>query len=122
MKKLLCTLVLFIAWAILCLLSVRVFAHTVTLEDGSIFAFDQFCCNERDCQEVPLSAIQQKDDGWAVDYVAKDGRRVRGFIREGAVGQKWSPNHQVFACHYAALRNNDGSYLPRCIYPQKPGM
>jgi uncharacterized Fe-S center protein len=97
-------------------------AHSVKLEDGSTLTFDRFCCNEKDCAEVPLSAITQQGDGWAVDYISpKTGRHIRGFFREGAVGQKWSPNHQVFACE-SMMMNNDKTYVPRCIYPQRPGL
>lgn len=97
-------------------------AHSVLLDDGSSFTFDPYCCNKNDCAEVPLSAITAQGDGWAVDYISpKTGRRIRGFIREGATGHKWSPNHQVFACE-TAIMNKDGSYFPRCVYPQKPGL
>jgi hypothetical protein len=108
--------------AVIVMMATTVFAHSVILEDGTSFTFDQYCCNGRDCEEVPLSAIKQVGAGWTVDYVsAKTGRRIRGFFKEGAVGQKWSPNHQVFACQ-SLMMNKDGTFVPRCIYPQKPGM
>lgn len=115
------TLALF-TWFFLAVMAMRGSAHTVTLDDGSLFTFDQYCCNERDCQEVPLTAITPKGDGWAVDYIAKDGKHVVDFFREGAVGQHWSPNHQVFACHMPYTSRPDGTFKARCIYPQKPGM
>lgn len=110
-----------ITWFILLVIAIGAFAHSVTLDDGSEFFFAPYCCDQRDCQEVPLSAITPKGDGWAVDYMTKDGKHVRDFFKEGAVGQKWSPNHQVFACH-SFMMNPDGTYKARCIYPQKPGM
>ncbi len=114
--------IVLVLWVALMLLALKSFAHSVILEDGTEFHFDQFCCNGQDCEEVPLSAIKQVGTGWTVDYVsAKTGRRIRGFFKEGAIGQKWSPNHQVFACQ-SLMMNSDGSFKARCIYPQKPGM
>lgn len=109
-------------WFFLAVIAMHAFAHSVILEDGTEFHFDQFCCDEKDCQEVPLSAIKPKGDGWEVRYIAKDGKLVVDFVREGAVAQRWSPNHQVFACHMPYSQRQDGTYPVRCIYPQRPGM
>lgn len=115
-------ILLIFGWLFLAAFFVRAFAHSVMLDNGTEFHFDTFCCNGEDCQEVPLSAITLKGDAWQVDYIdRRTGKRVHGYIRENTVGHKWSPNHQVFACRQPVALP-DGSYAPRCIYPQKPGM
>lgn len=122
MSRRCCAAVLALVCGLLLLSAAHAFAHSITLEDGTEFRFDPYCCNKQDCDEVPLSAITQRGDGWAVDYISrKTGRHIRGFFKEGAVGQKWSPNHQVFACE-TLLKNNDNTYAPRCVYAQRPGL
>lgn len=114
-------IVLALGIGLLLLMAASAFAHSVKLEGGGELHFDSWCCNGKDCTEVSLSAITPQGDGWLVDYISPiSGRHIRGVIKEGAVGQKWSPNHQVFACESVAA-NSDGTFLPRCIYPQRPG-
>lgn len=106
----------------LLLLTTPALAHSVKLEGGGELTFDTWCCNGKDCAEVPLSAVIQKGDGWMVDYISpRTGRHIRGMIKENAKGHKWSLNHQVFACESAAA-NGDGTFMPRCVYPQQPGL
>ena len=79
--------------------------------------FDAFCCNQKDCTEVPPGSLTENEHGVMADYISPiTGRRIRGQIYRGSLGDKKSPDGKEYACELNSIP------APRCTYLPIPTM
>jgi hypothetical protein len=103
-------------------------AHTITWPDGQSFTFEISCCDKKDCDALPLSAITEVRGGYMVDYWRTRGnpprlRHYKGFVPFGSYKIKFNPfADRIMGCDSATPGEEQDTLSPRCIYPLQPAM
>lgn len=74
--------------------------------------YDALCCNDKDCEPVPDSAVTETKSGYSIKYNSIHGNEVRGFIKKDLAKQ--SPDGRFHACQMPSG--------VRCLYVPPPAI